>query len=927
MPQQRGRFTTDFNALSVDQAGNASRSAGNPSPPVGIPSAEHQRLWHALPVDSVLDRLDTTSNGLSDEEAARRLAYFGPNRLPPSPRTSALRVLIDQLKSIVVVLLIAACAISIALGDLLEAVAIGAVLVINTLIGFGMELRARRAMEMILGLEVPVASVVRAGDLRVVDAEILVSGDVIELAAGHQVPADVRLIEATDLRVNEATLTGESLPASKMAHAILQDDMALADRINMAYKGTTVAAGLGRGVVTATAADTEVGRIGTLTADVEEQSTPLERRLDALGRRLVWLTLAVAAVVAGLGAWQGASITLMLQTGIALAVAAVPEALPAVATIALAVGMRRMAARHALVRRLPVVESLGSTTVICTDKTRTLTSGEMAVVGVWAAGRHVEFPHDAARVTLGDAAVGHVIEVAVLASRPQPARDAGPSAFGRDPVDAAILTAARRLGLDRSQLVARRPFRGLVPFSSERKLMAAFHDVDGVLVAYVKGAPGHVLALCAHAMTAAGTEQLDQRTRKALLDANDELARTGLRVLAVAFGQVSESSESQLGGLTFAGFIGLADPPAPGVKDTIAQLRSAGLRTVMLTGDQRLTAEAIGREVGVLGAAERVVEGRELDAMSGEELMATVQDAAAFSRITPEHKLKIVTALQAGGAIVAMLGDGVNDAPALRKADVGVAMGVRGTDVAKQAAAIVLGDDRFETIAAAVEEGRVIFDNIRKFVFYLFSCNVAEVLVLLIAGMAALPPPLAPLQLLWLNMVTDTFPALALAMEPGDSMVMRRPPRDPDEAILSRAFLGEILGYAALITTSTLGAYLWALAHSPTQAPTVAFMTLALAQIAHLGNARSVEAVLRPARIVANPYALAGASIAIALQVATAWIEPLAGILRVTPLAGRDWVVVVAASALPAVVGQMLKVFHSGKKDPLQPKNPLPKIR
>ncbi|MDO8793066.1 MAG: HAD-IC family P-type ATPase [Vicinamibacterales bacterium] len=876
----------------------------------GNPSAENQRPWHAQPVEEVLDRLETSSKGLSGDEAARRLARFGPNRLPPPPRASAFRVLIDQLRSIVVVLLIAATAISVALGDLLEAVAIGAVLILNTLIGFAMELRARRAMEAILGLEVPVASVVRAGELRAIDAEILVPGDVVELAAGHQVPADVRLIEATDLRMNEAALTGESLPVSKTAHTILPNQTALADRRNMAYKGTTVAAGLGRGVVTATAAGTEVGRIGALAADVEVQRTPLERRLDRLGRRLVWLALVVAAIVAGLGAWQGASFSLMLQTGIALAVAAVPEALPAVATIALAVGVRRMAARHALVRRLPVVESLGSTTVICTDKTRTLTSGEMAVVRVWVAGRHVEFPHEAAPAALGDEAVGHVIEAAVLASRPQPAGEDAPSAFGRDPVDAAILTAARRLGLDRSQLAAGRPSRGLVPFSSERKLMAAFHEVDGVLVAYAKGAPGHILGLCTHVMTAAGKQQLDDRARNALLDANDELARTGLRVLAVASGQVSGPSESELSGLAFAGFIGLADPPAPGVKETIARLRRAGLRTVMLTGDQRLTAEAIGREIGVLGAAERVVEGRELDAMSREDLMATARDAAAFSRITPEHKLRIVTALQASGAIVAMLGDGVNDAPALRQADVGVAMGVRGTDVAKQAAAIVLGDDRFETIAAAVEEGRVIFDNIRKFVFYLFSCNVAEVLVLLVAGLAALPPPLLPLQLLWLNMATDTFPALALAMEPGDPAVMTRPPRDPEEAILSRAFLRDIFGYAALITLSTLGAYLWALGNSAAQASTIAFMTLALAQIGHLGNARGAEAVLRPALVVANPYALAGASIAIGLQVATVWIEPLAGILRVAPLAGRDWIVIVAASALPAVVGQMLKTWR-----------------
>jgi Ca2+-transporting ATPase len=477
-------------------------------------------------------------------------------------------------------------------------------------------------------------------------------------------------------------------------------------------------------------------------------------------------------------------------------------------------------------------------------------------------------------------------------------------------VDGAILSAAHRLGIDRSQLVAERLSRGLVPFSSERKLMATFHEADGVLLAYAKGAPGPILARCTDAVTGDGIQQLNDRARAALLAANDGLAQDGLRVLAVAAGRVSSPSEAELAGLTFAGFIGLADPPAAGVKETIVRLRGAGLRTVMLTGDQRLTAEAVGREVGVLVSAERGVEGRELDAMSSEVLLATVRDAAVFSRITPEHKLKIVTALQRSGAIVAMLGDGVNDAPALRKADVGVAMGVRGTDVAKQAAAMVLGDDRFETIAAAVEEGRVVFDNIRKFVLYLFSCNVAEVLVLLVSGLAALPPPLVPLQLLWLNMATDTFPALALAMEPADPAVMTRPPRDPEEAILSRAFLRDIFGYAGLIASATLGAYFWALTSRPLQAPTIAFMTLALAQIAHLGNARSAEAVVRPSRIIANPYALAGASIALGLQIATTWIGPLSDLLSLAPLDRRDWIVIVAAAALPAVVGQILKIAH-----------------
>ncbi len=741
--------------------------------------------WHSQSVGDVLSHLDTEAQGLTDVEAVRRLDRFGPNQLTPAKPVSAVKILVDQLRSVVLVLLAAALAVSLLLGDRLDAAAIGAVIVINTLIGFVTEIRARRAMEALLQFDVPRASVVRGGQLRVIRAQTLVPGDVIELTPGQHVPADGRLIHSTDLRTIEAALTGESLPVSKTWDSVLPVDTVLAERPNMVYKGTTIATGTARAVVTATGAATEVGRIGTLVAGLHEERTPLERRLDALGHRLVWLALAVAAVVAALGALQGAPIGLVIGTGIALAVAAVPEALPAVATIALAVGLRRMARRHALVRRLPAVEALGSTTVVCADKTRTLTSGDMSVVRVWTAGEEFDLGQDLPGA-MSNARLRRALEVGALASRTQ--ASAGDDPGGRDPVDVAVLQAAERAQIDPAAIVREQPVLGLVPFSSERKLMASFHRANGAAVAYAKGAPRTILAISRRVLDGDEEQTLDEPWHRALLDVNATLARAGLRVLALATGVVQTPQESSLRDLTFVGFVGLMDPPARGVRDTIERLRRAGLRTVMLTGDQRLTAEAIGRQLGTLSAEDQVIDGRELESVSDDELGAKLASVGAFSRVSPEQKLMIVKTLQARGEIVAMLGDGVNDAPALKQADVGVAMGLRGTDVAKEAASIVLQDDRFESIGAAVEEGRVIYDNIRKFVFYLFSCNVAEVLVLLTAALAGLPLPLLPLQILWLNIVTDTFPALALAMEPGDADIMQPPATQPAGGALVAVF-------------------------------------------------------------------------------------------------------------------------------------------
>jgi P-type Ca2+ transporter type 2C len=890
-----------------------------------LPPAAADTAWWAIPAADALASLGASRAGLSSAEAHTRLDRVGPNRLQGVARAPAWKILVAQLQTVVVALLVAATGIALFMGDHLDAVAIGAVLVINTALGFATELRAKRAMESLLRLDAPQATVLRDGGERRIDARALVPGDVIVVEGGETVPADARLLDATELRTNEASLTGESLPVAKHAATVVRADTPLPDRVNMLYKGSAVAAGRAHAVVTATGMQTELGRIGTLMQAVVEEDTPLERRLDALGRRLVVITLAIAAAVIALGVLRGVPIGDVVETGIALAVAAVPEGLPAVATVALAIGLRRMARRRALVRRLPAVETLGSVTVVCTDKTGTLTAGVMTATSCWTGETDVSVS-GAAYAPLGTFAIDgrelHANEMpaldallrgAALASRASISGGAEGWRVVGDPTDVALVVLARKAGDDPDALALDAPEVAELPFSSDRMLSAIFRHESAAhgapIVAYVKGAPRRVIARCDRWTSRDGAQPLDDATRAMLLEQNHRLASRGLRVIALASGVVRDAGEESLRGLTFLGLVGMHDPPADGVRETIRTFRDAGIRTVMLTGDQRRTAAAIGEVLGVLGPGDGTLDGRDLQHLGDDELAALAARTAVFARISPEDKLRIVAGLQRSGEIVAMLGDGVNDAPALRKADVGVAMGARGTDVAKEAAGVVLQDDRFETIAAAVEEGRVVFDNIRKFIFYLFSCNLAEIVVLFAAVAVGLPLPLLPVQLLWLNLVTDTAPALALAFEPAEPGVMRRSPRDPDAAILSASFLRGIAFYGALIAAASLAAFVWSetTGGSVTRARTVVFMTLALAQLLHLGTARSADHVLAPMRALANPPALGALAIVLAAQLAAVYWAPLARVLGVEPLTLDEWAVIIPLSLAPAIIGQAMR--------------------
>jgi Ca2+-transporting ATPase len=846
----------------------------------------------------------------------------GPNAFRTARPASAWAVLAGQLRSVLVLLLLAAAAVAALTGDAADVVAIGAVLVLNVAIGFGTELRAHRAMEALLRLEVLRARVVREGRVREVDARELVPGDMIVIEAGQTVPADARLLEAAELRTVEASLSGEPGSVAKCADATLSETAPIADRRTMVYKTSSVVAGAARAVVVATGMATEVGRIGELTARVVKGRTPLERRLDALGRQLALVALAIALLIAALGAWQGMPLALLLQTAIALAVAAVPEGLPVVGTIAMAVGVRRMARRRALIRHLPVVETLGSASVICTDKTGTLTGGQMTATVLRLADREVTVsgaglvPEGQFRAAgrlvdpAADPALSLALRIGALANAAELHQRDGTWHPVGDPTDVAFLVLARKAGMDRRRLLTEWPPVRQVPFSSRRMLMATFNQQDDRLLALVKGAPRPVIERCDRIATDAGERLLRPGEREQLLDWSRDLAARGLRVLALATSKV-EAVGDELVGLTWVGFVGLSDPPAAGVRETVRAFREAGIRTVMITGDHRLTAETLARELGLLQATDRALEGGEVERLSDTELDRVAATVGVFGRASPETKLRIIAAFQRRGEIVAMLGDGVNDAAALRKADIGVAMGGRGTDLAKEAADVILEDDRFPTIGVAIEEGRVILENVRKFVFYLFSCNLAELLVLLGAGLAGYPAALAPLQILWLNLLTDTFPALALAVEPGEPGIMQRPPADPRAAILPAAALRPTVGYAVLIALVTLAAFAWGLRDGTVAvAGTVAFMTLAFAQILHLGNARSAGPVLSPRRALGNPFALGAAALAVALQLLAGLVPPLSRVLRVTQLSVAQWLIVGILGLVPAVVGQALKLLR-----------------
>jgi len=879
--------------------------------------------WHCLAPEAVLARFESNPDvGLSDEEAARRLAEHGPNELTAGGGPSAWRILLHQLTSVLVVLLVVAAAVSAVLGDALDAVAILVIVVLNTVLGFVQEYRAERAIAALRQMAQPVARVRRGGAVREVPARDLVPGDIVLLEAGNIVPADGRLLLAVSLHAQEAALTGESVPVAKETSSLTDPALPLGDRRNMVYAGTAVTSGRGVAVVTATGMRTEIGRIARMLQAVEREPTPLQRRLAQLAWVLSIAAVAIVAVVFVLGLLRGEEPRLMFLAAVSLAVAAVPEGLPAVVTITLALGAQRMLRRRALIRTLPAVETLGSVTVICTDKTGTLTLNRMTAAAAVVGPRHVLLQEGRgdSREPLGPDLEPLLLSAALCTDARLGRRPDGALEVVGDPTEVALVEAAARFGLVKDELERWLPRVDEAPFSPERRRMTTMHRLAAepgtapsvvhllrvgahpappAFAVFTKGAVDTLLDLATHVWWEGRVEPLDAARRAEVLLAHDRLAGEGMRVLGVA-GRLTERSrldEATDSGLIFLGMIGLIDPPRPEARPAVLTCRAAGIRPVMVTGDHPLTARAIARQVGI-AVDGRIITGRELAGMTGEDLSRVAEEVAVFARVAPEQKLTIVEGYQRRGHIVAMTGDGVNDAPALRRADIGVAMGITGTDVAKEAADMVLLDDNFATIVAAVEEGRVIYDNIRKFVRYTLAANSGEIWVMLFASLLAMPLPLLPLQILWINLVTDGLPSLALAVEPAERDTMRRPPRPPREPLFAGGLGRHILWVGVVLALASLGPGYLLWQQGVDSWRTMIFTTLSLAQMGHVLAVRSERDSLFTLGLTTNRSLLAAVALTTALQLAVVYIPWLQGVFDTTALSPAQLVACLLVSSV-----------------------------
>ncbi|MFO1199288.1 MAG: HAD-IC family P-type ATPase [Burkholderiaceae bacterium] len=937
---------------------------------------------HGKRIDDLVDHLRThLADGLSSEQARERLERDGANELAEKPRPGLMALLRDQFTNYLVIILIVAALVSLALGEYVDSIAIMVIVVLNAVVGVIQESKAEQALAALKKMSAPNAQVMRDGRQVAVPARELVAGDVVLLEAGNYVPADLRLVETVNLRVEEASLTGESVPVEKSAAVVLDDDAPLGDRRNSAFMGTLISYGRGRGIVTATGMGTQIGLIAEMIQSFESEDTPLQRKLEHLGKVLGSACLAICALVfvyglfrdtnlagalsGGFLDWLAAErkdIVHLFMTAVSLAIAAVPEGLPAIVTICLALGMQRMIRHHALIRKLPAVETLGCATVVCSDKTGTLTQNEMTVVRAWAGGRALrvsgegyapqgQFFAGGERVDpLRDPDAALLLRGALVcndARLDESADDAGHAAWRivGDPTEGALVVAAAKGGLRASEAQAALPRVQEVPFDSDRKRMTTVHRVDdpalgavlggnapAPFVAFVKGAPDVILELCSRQLSEGRGVELTDQARAAILEQNRSMAGDALRVLAVACRPLPAvpdevSADSLERDLTFVGLLGMIDPPRPEVVEALKVAHGAGLKTVMVTGDYKDTAQAIARDIGLLGPDGRVLTGAEIERMSDAELAASTDRLAVCCRVSPQHKTRIVEAFKSRGHVVAMTGDGVNDAPALKRANIGVAMGVTGTDVAKQTADMVLTDDNFASIVAAIEQGRIIYANIRKFVYFLLACNVGEILIIFTAMLVGMPIPLRPVQLLWLNLVSDGAPALALGMEKGERDTMKRPPRAPTEPVIDRDMaLG--IGVLGVVDAAAILTVFWlAMQRYPGHleaAQTMAFVTLCTSELIRAFTARSERQSVFTIGLASNRWMVWAVAASFVLVLAVVYVPFLRPFFDTVPLGADDWLLMLPFFFASPAAMELLKVHFRARaaRAPAAPAGP-----
>lgn len=890
--------------------------------------------WYRKNIQNTMEDISSDSNsGLSKEEVSKRLEKYGPNELKEKEGQGLLAKILYQFKDFLVLILIGASIVSMLVGEVKDSLVIIAIVIINATLGIIQEGRAEKALEALKKMASPNAKVIREGQLSTVPSNNLVPGDIVVLEAGDIIPADLRLIESSNLKIEEASLTGESVPVEKDANSFFEAEVPLGDRDNMAYMSTVVTYGRGKGVVVGTSTNTEIGKIAEMIQTLEDETTPLQKKLDQLGKYLGIGCLVICGIVFAIGLIQGRKLLDMFMISISLAVAAIPEGLPAIVTIVLALGMNKMVKRNAIVKKLLAVETLGCTTVICSDKTGTLTQNEMTVVKTYTDGNIVEVTgkgyapngefilNNESIVATESDGLNLLLTIGTLCN------DATLDYVGEDdlyrilgdPTEGALVTLAEKGNLNNKELNSKHPRISEIPFDSERKMMTTFHEnyIEGKIVSFTKGAPDIVLNRCNNIFLNGKVQPLTKDLRKQILNTNSNFSQDALRVLAFSF-RTHDNLPSEINSqsiekdLTFVGLVGMIDPPRTEAKEAIKICKESGINTIMITGDYKETAFAIGKDLGIADNIENAMTGEDLNKISDEELREKVKTTNVFARVAPEHKVRIVDALKYNGEITAMTGDGVNDALALKRADIGISMGITGTDVAKNTAEVILTDDNFASIVSAVEEGRIIYSNIRKFVFFLLSCNVGEILIVFLSILFNLQVPLLPIQLLWLNLITDSFPALALGVERGEPDIMKIYPRDPDEPILDKTMLSGIVVQSIALTVAVMLAYLWGLRHFDgiVIPRTIAFTTLIIAELTRAFSSRSEKHTLFKIGFFTNKTLVYATLASLALLFAVLYIPTLQPIFHTYPLGLKEWSIVLRFCIIPIIAGEVNKLIR-----------------